>query len=150
MRIRRHLFMRIRRHLALASVATAGIFGLTACGGNALADSCEGYWEFDQDHADAIGEAMQQVGSGESYDADAIRAKIDDATNDFNALIENSQDDMFVEEASKTLPMFEMVNTLADPDVSIEEKTELMGSAGLNEIMEAERNLIEICEAEIN
>lgn len=142
--------MRIRRHLALASVATAGILGLTACGGNALANSCEDYWEFDQDHAGAIGEAMQLVGSGESYDADAVRAMIDDATNDFNALIDSSQDDTFVEEASKTLPMFDMVNTLADPDVSIEEKTELMGSSGLNEIMEAERNLIEICEAEIN
>lgn len=142
--------MRIRRHLALASVATAGILGLTACGGNALANSCEDYWEFDQDHAGAIGEAMQLVGSGESYDADAVRAMIDDATNDFNALIDSSQDDTFVEEASKTLPMFDMVNTLADPDVSIEEKTELMDSSGLNEIMEAERNLIEICEAEIN
>ncbi|OAV61497.1 hypothetical protein [Enteractinococcus helveticum] len=142
--------MRIRRHLALASVATAGILGLTACGGNALANSCEDYWEFDQDHAGAIGEAMQLVGSGESYDADAVRAMIDDATNDFNALIDSSQDDTFVEEASKTLPMFDMVNTLADPDVSIEEKTELMGSSGLNEVMEAERNLIEICEAEIN
>lgn len=142
--------MRIRRHLALASVATASILGLTACGGNALANSCEDYWEFDQDHAGAIGEAMQLVGSGESYDADAVRAMIDDATNDFNALIDSSQDDTFVEEASKTLPMFDMVNTLADPDVSIEEKTELMGSSGLNGIMEAERNLIEICEAEIN
>lgn len=142
--------MRIRRHLALASVATAAVFGLTACGGSALAESCEGYWEFDQDHAGAIGEAMQQVGSGESYDADAIRAMVDEATSDFNELLDSSQDEQFIEEASKTLPMFEMVGALADPDVSMAEKAELMGSSALTEIMEAERNLIEICEAEIN
>ena len=94
------------------------------------ASSCEDYWEFDQEHAGAIGEAKQQVGSGASYDAQATRAMIDDAT--------------------KTLPMFEIVNTLEDPDVSVDEKAELMGSSDLNEIMEAERNLIEICEAEIN
>ncbi|GAA4118999.1 hypothetical protein [Enteractinococcus coprophilus] len=142
--------MHIRRHLVFAGVATAAVFGLTACGGSALASSCEDYWEFDQEHAGAIGEAMQQVGSGASYDADATRAMIDDATNDFKALLDNSQDEIFVEEASKTLPMFEIVNTLADPDVSVDEKAELMGSSDLNEIMEAERNLIEICEAEIN
>lgn len=142
--------MRIRRHLVLIGVATASVLGLTGCGGSALANSCEEYWEFDQEHAGAIGEAMQQVGSGESYDAEATRAMIDDATNDFNAIVDNSQDEMFIEEASKTLPMFEMVNTLADPEVSVEEKAELMGSSNLNEIMEAERNLIEICEAEIN
>ena len=142
--------MRIRRHLVLIGVATASVLGLTGCGGSALANSCEEYWEFDQEHAGAIGEAMQQVGSGESYDAEATRAMIDDATNDFNAIVDNSQDEMFIEEASKTLPMFEMVNTLADPEVSVEEKAGLMGSSNLNEIMEAERNLIEICEAEIN
>lgn len=142
--------MPTRRRLALAAVAATAVFGLTACGGSTLASSCEDYWEFDQQHAGAIGEAMQQVGSGESYDADAIRAMVDDATNDFNALLNASQDDTFIEEASKTLPMFEMVGALADPDVSVAEKAELMGSADLTEIMEAERNLIEICEAEIN
>lgn len=139
-----------RRHLALVGVATATIFGLTGCGGSALASSCEDYYEFDQEHAGAIGEAMQQVGSGEAYDVDQTRQMIEDASNDFRALIDNSQDEMFVEEASKTLPMFEMVGTLADPDVADDEKAQLLGSTDMTEMMDAERNLIDVCEAEIN
>lgn len=139
-----------RRHLALVGVAAATVFGLTGCGGSALASSCEDYYEFDQEHAGAIGEAMQQVGSGEAYEVEQTRQMIEDASNDFNALLDNSQDEMFVEEASKTLPMFDLVGTMADPDVSDEDKAQLLGSTDLAEMMEAERNLIDVCEAEIN
>jgi hypothetical protein len=143
--------MRLRQHIATVGLASAGVLALAGCSGNALASSCEEYYEFDQEYSSQIQEVVATATSGDADEAalEQIRDIMRNAAEDYHAMVDNASDEAFLAEAEKSLPMFEYVETLADPEIADDEKFELAQSTEFDDVIQAEQNLIEMCNAEL-
>lgn len=144
--------MRLRRNFAMVAVASAGMLALVGCGGSSLAQDCDVYYDFDQEYSAQIQEAMTvSMGPDASEEELAETQELaQNATSDFQTVVAEASDDEFIATAEQTLPSFELIETLADPEVADAEKMQLAQSPELQEAVEAESQLIEMCNAELN
>jgi len=142
--------MRLRQPFALVGLAAAAGFALTGCTGNALADSCQDYYEFEQEYGPQMQEAMGTTTAAEASDEEMqeVGAVMEDAGAYYREMVDNSDDEAFVAEAEKSMQMFDLFDVLVDPDVSNEEKMETAQSADFNEAIEAEQNIVQMCNEE--
>lgn len=145
-------FMHARRRRGTVTMAAAGMLALAGCGNGSLAQTCQDYYEFDQTYSPQTQEAIAVGVSPASSDEDveAMQALMQDARANFDTIVDESEDESFVAEAQQVQPMFEVFETLTDPEVSDVEKIQVAESTDLDSAIEAEENLVAICESEIN
>lgn len=143
--------MRFRKKLGMLGIASAGIFGLTGCG-SALADSCEEFYEFDQEYASEIEQVMSTATSPDSSDEDKTDAQefMQEARGDFEEVVAEAEDEEFLSSAEKVLPTYEIFEQLVEPGMTPQEQMELLQTGDMQSGLEAESQLIELCDAEIN
>lgn len=144
--------MRLRQPCAILGLVSAGMLGLTGCSGNALADACEDYYEFEQEHASDIQEATA-VASGAQPDEEQLQQADEamaDAAEDYREMIDDADDEAFVAEAETAVLMFDVLETLIDQNVSDEQKMEAAESSDFSEAIEAENNLVRMCNEELS
>lgn len=144
--------MRLRHNFAMVGLASVGVLALTGCSGNALADACEDYYEFEQEHGPHIQEATTVAAGAQPDEAQLqqVGDVMDDASEDYREMVDDADDEAFVAEAETAMLMFDVIETLTDPNVTDEQKMEAAQSADFSEAIEAENNIVQMCNEEMN
>ena len=93
------------------------------------------------------------MGTTMAFDADEEQSQqvpdtMADAGDDYRAMVDNANDEAFVAEGEKSTVLFDVVDTLTVPDLADEEKMEVAQSAEFNEAIEADQNIIQMCNEE--
>ena len=119
---------------------------------SSLNATCEAYWDFDQEFAPEVEKVMTEATDPESSDEERAAAHDDmlEARDVFNQILADAEDEEFIELAEETLPTFDLFASLTDPDLSDDEKNELFEETDVDSAIEAEEELIDLCNAELN
>lgn len=143
--------MRVQKKLAVMGIGAAAIFGLTGCG-TSLADSCEDFYEFDQEYAAEIDRVMSTATSPDATDEDKAKAQdfVQEAREDFEEIVADAEDEEFLSSAGEIPPTYALFERFVEPDMTQEDQMELLQTGGMQSGLEAEAELIELCDAEIN
>src|SRR5699024_9993334 len=110
---------------------------------SSLNATCEYYWEFDQEFAPGIENVMMTAMDPNASDEERTQAhdEMVRAREEFNQILADAED---------TAPTFDLFVSVTDPDMSEDEKNELVESSDIDSAIEAEEELIDLCNAELN
>src|SRR5699024_1989228 len=76
--------------------------------------------------------------------------EMDRAREEFNQILADAEDQEFIDLAEDTVPTFDLFVSVTDPDLSEDEKNELVENNDIDREIVAEEELIELCKAELN
>lgn len=119
---------------------------------SSLNATCESYWEFDQEFAPGIENVMMTAMDPNASDEERTEAhdEMVRAREEFNQILADAEDQEFIDLAEDTVPTFDLFVSVTDPDLSEDEKNELVESSDIDSAIEAEEELIDLCNAELN
>src|SRR5699024_1734148 len=114
--------------------------------------TCESYWEFDQEFAPEVEDVMMVAMDPDASDEERTEAheEMVEAREAFDQILADAQDQEFIDLAEDTLPTFDLFASLTDPDLSEDEKAELIEDSDIDSAIDAEEELIDLCNAELN
>src|SRR5699024_12517058 len=115
--------MRVQKKLAVMSIGAAAIFGLTGCG-TSLADSCEDFYEFDQEYATEIDRVMSTATSPDASDEDKAKAQdfVQEAREAFEEIVADADDEELLSSAGDTRATYALFQRVVEPDMTQEDQ----------------------------
>src|SRR5699024_10375672 len=119
---------------------------------SSLNATCESYWEFDQEFAPGIENVMMTAMDPNASDEERTQAhdEMVRAREEFNQILAHYQDQHFLDLAQIPVPTFHLFVSVTDPDFREDEKNELVESCDIDSAIQAEEELIDLCNAELN
>lgn len=122
-----------------------------AGGDDSLLATCQDYAEFDRGLVADIENIMALAADPEASEDEMAEAhgQMEDFRSEFEGIISEAENQEFIQNAEKTLESLKIFEQMTEPSASMSEKDQLSSDPAMQEGVEAEEQLVQMCNSEI-
>ena len=113
--------------------------------------TCQDYAEFDRGLVADIENIMALAADPEASEDEMAEAhgQMEDFRSEFEGIISEAENQEFIQNAEKTLESLKIFEQMTEPSASMSEKDQLSSDPAMQEGVEAEEQLVQMCNSEL-